>query len=166
MNKKTLKPMLAGVFAAGAFGGITLGIAWATPGLGISTTILAGPALLGEINVHSKSKTNDVKIKTKGLSQVYTVYNRIVPGGNTGWHSHPGPSIITVKSGQATEYDGDDPNRTPVVHPAGTSFVDDGQHAHLIRNEGSTDLELVAFQILPAGAPRRIDEPRPPQYDF
>jgi hypothetical protein len=28
-------------------------------------------------------------------------------------------------------------------------------------NEGSTDLELVAFQIIPAGATRRIDEPAP-----
>lgn len=164
MNKKTWKPILAGVFAACAFGGIALGIAWATPGLGISTTILSGPTLLDEINVHSE--THRVKIKTKGVSDVYTVYNRIVPGGHTGWHSHPGPSIISVKSGQATEYDGDDPDRTPVVHPAGTSFVDDGRHAHLIRNEGCTDLELVAFQILPAGAPRRIDEPTPPHYDF
>ena len=83
-----------------------------------------------------------------------------VPGGNTGWHSHPGPSIISVKSGTATEYHADDPV-TPLVHPAGTSFVDDGQGAHIIVNEGTTDLELVAFQILPKGAPRRIDEPAP-----
>jgi hypothetical protein len=160
------KPVLAGVFGTIAVSGLVVGIAWATTGVGISTTILAGPTLLSEINVHSRSETNDVKIKTKGLSNVYTVYNRIVPGGHTGRHSHPAPSIITVKSGQATAYEGGDLSRTPQVFVAGTAFVDDGEHAHIIRNEGITDLELVAFQILPAGAPRRIDEPQPAGYDF
>jgi quercetin dioxygenase-like cupin family protein len=162
MNKNTFKPMLAGVFVACAFGVIALGIAWATPALGISTTIVSGPTVLEEVNVHTHSDIYDhaVKIKTKGLSDIYTVYNTILPGGHTGWHSHPGPSIISVKSGVATEYHADDPN-TPEVHPAGTSFVDDGEGAHLIRNEGTTNLELVAFQILPAGAPRRIDQPAP-----
>jgi len=102
-----------------------------------------------------------VKIKTEGVSDVYVVYNRIAPGGHTGWHSHPGPSIISVKSGTATEYHGEDPNAA-IVHFAGSSFVDDGQGAHIIRNESTTDiLELVAFQILPSGAQRRIDEPAP-----
>src|SRR6476620_1898786 len=75
-------------------------------------------------------------------------------------HSHSGPSIISVKSGDTTEYHADDPN-TPIVHFAGTSFVDDGEGAHIIVKEGITDLELVAFQILPLGATRRIDEPAP-----
>jgi len=168
MNKKTLKLMLAVAFVACAFDGFALGLAWATPPLGVTTTIISGPTQLGEIHVKSESDVNEVKIKTEGLSDVYVVYNRIVPGGHTGWHSHPGPSIISVKSGTATEYHADDPF-TPLVHPAGTSFVDDGQGAHIIvnegttdlENEGTTDLELVAFQILPFGAPRRIDEPAP-----
>jgi outer membrane biosynthesis protein TonB len=90
---------------------------------------------------------------------VYVVHNRIAPGGDTGWHSHAGPSIISVRAGRATEYHGDDPVGT--VHAAGTAFVDDGRHAHLIRNEGKDDLELVAFQILPRGAERRVDQPQP-----
>jgi hypothetical protein len=39
--------------------------------------------------------------------------------------------------------------------------VDYGDHAHNIRNEGTVNLELIAFQILPEGAPRRIDQPAP-----
>jgi quercetin dioxygenase-like cupin family protein len=115
---------------------------------------------LEEIKINTQSDINDVKIKTMGLSDVYVVHNTIVPGGHTGWHSHPGPSIISVKSGTATEYNSDDPN-TPHVHTAGTCFVDDGDHAHIVRNEGDTNLELVAFQILPRGATRRIDQPQP-----
>src|SRR5262249_5157007 len=133
---------------------------WATSGMGISTTIISGPTALGEVHLNSMSEINDVKIKTKGASDVYVVYNKIAPGGHTGWHSHPGPSIISVKSGTATEYHGDDP-LTPIVHLAGSAFVDDGEGAHIIVNEGNADLELVAFQILPFGAPRKIDEPAP-----
>jgi len=116
--------------------------------------------MLDEVHLNSMSDINDVKIKTKGLSDVYVVKNTIVPGGHTGWHSHPGPSIISVVSGQATEYRSDDPDG--IVHLAGTAFVDEGgEHAHIVRNEGTTDLVLVAFQVLPLGAPRRIDVPAP-----
>ena len=154
------KPMVAGIVFACAFGGIALRLAWATPGQGIATTIIAGPTSLGEVTVKSESAINEVEIKTKGTSDVYVVYNTIAPGGNTGWHSHPGPSIVSVKSGTATEYHGEDPN-TPIVHTAGTCFVDDGEGAHIVRNEGTVPLELIAFQILPAGATRRIDQPAP-----
>jgi len=160
MTTKRLKLMVAGAFVACALGGFAIGIAWATPGQGISTTIIAGPSLLGDVNVKSESEINEVEFKTQGFSDVYVVHNRIAPGGHTGWHSHPGPSIISVVSGQATEYRDDDPVAT--VHPAGTAFVDEGgEHAHIIVNEGNTDLVLVAFQILPVGAPRRIDRPAP-----
>jgi len=160
MSKMHSKLMLAGVLVAGAFGGIALGAALATASSGLTTTIIAGPTPLGEVDINSKSEINDVKIKTKGVSDIYVVLNTLVPGGHTGWHSHPGPSIISVVSGQATEYRDDDPDG--VVHLAGTAFVDEGgDHAHLVVNEGDTDLVLVAFQILPLGAPRRIDRAAP-----
>jgi quercetin dioxygenase-like cupin family protein len=151
------KPMLAAALVASAFGGIAIGVAWATPGSGITTTIIAGPSELPEVDINSNA--NDVKIKTKGASDIYVVHNRIAPGGHTGWHSHLGPSIVSVVSGQATNYEDDNPTGT--VHAAGTAFVDDGDHAHMVVNEGDTDLVLVAFQILPVGATRRIDEPEP-----
>lgn len=152
--------ILAGVFAACAFGGFAAGIVWATPPLGLTTTIISGPTLLGEVHLKSDSDVNSVKLKTEGFSDVYVVLNKIAPGGHTGWHSHPGPSIVSVVSGQATEYRSDDPNGT--VYPAGISFVDEGgEHSHIVVNEGTTDLVLVAFQILPHGAPRRIDRPAP-----
>jgi mannose-6-phosphate isomerase-like protein (cupin superfamily) len=65
---------------------------------------------------------------------------------------------VTVLSGTATYYDGDDPACTPHVVPAGEGFVDQGgSHVHLVRNEGNVDLVLIAFQIIPQGAQRRID---------
>jgi quercetin dioxygenase-like cupin family protein len=160
MFKKKSKLMLAGVFVACDFDAIAWKSAWATPCSGISTTIIAGPTALGDNHVKSDSDVNSVKLKTEGNSDVYVVLNRIQPGGHTGWHSHPGSSIISVVSGTATEYRDDDPNAT--VYPAGNAFVDEGgDHAHIIVNEGTTELVLVAFQILPEGATRRIDRPAP-----
>ena len=154
------KLIVAGAFVACAFGSVAIGIAWATPSQGLTTTIVSGPTLMDEIQVVNQSPNHGVMLKTRGLSDVYVVQNRIVPGGYTGWHSHPGPSIVSVVSGQATEYRSDDPES--FVHAAGTAFVDEGgDHAHIIVNQGTTDLVLVAFQILPKGAPRRIDEPAP-----
>ena len=67
-----------------------------------------------------------------------------------------------VKSGTATLYDGDDPTCTPQIYEAGSAFFDPGGgHLHLVRNENTVNLETVAFQIVPAGATRRIDAPSP-----
>ena len=146
---------LAGVMAL-----VVVGVAWATPASGVVTTILTGPVTLDEIDLKSNTDAHKAMIKTWGASDVYVVQNVIVPGGQTGWHSHPGISFVTVKSGTATEYHGDDPS-TPNVYPAGTGFVEEAGGVHVIRNEGTANLELIAFQIIPFGAVRRIDEPAP-----
>src|SRR5438309_8081408 len=101
------KLIIAGAFLACAFGSFAIGIAWATPGAGITTTIVSGPVVLDESQVVTEHPNWGVIFKTKRLSDVYVVRNVIVPGGHTGWHSHPGPSIISVVSGQATEYRSD-----------------------------------------------------------
>jgi len=154
MRSKT-RWTLAGITAL-----VVVGVAWATPGSGITTTILTGPVTLGDIDLKSNTDTHKVIIKTWGASDVYVVQNRVVPGGHTGWHSHPGISFVSVKSGTATEYHGDDPG-TAHTYPAGTGFVEEAGGVHIIRNEGTADLELVAFQLIPFGAVRRIDEPAP-----
>src|SRR5438105_12593516 len=100
MNKKTLKLLVAGVLVACAVGSIAVRLAWATPSQGLTTTIISGPTLLEEGRVLSQSRDHGVLLMTRGDSDVYVVQNRIVPGGHTGWHSHPGPSIISVVSGQ------------------------------------------------------------------
>jgi quercetin dioxygenase-like cupin family protein len=135
--------------------------ALATSASGFSSVVL-GPALLDEIDVKTNTDDHKVMIKTWGRSDVYVVSNTVSVGGYSGWHTHPGPSLVIVKSGTATFYDGDDPTCTPKVVPAGESVVDiGGGHVHMVRNEGSVQLELVAFQIVPQGATRRIDMPDP-----
>ena len=144
----------------------TTGIALATTGVGISTTQIA----MGHFDsIHLKAEDGAFKVKldTKGESDVYVVSNVIQPGGNTGWHTHPGPSLITVKSGTITAYEGDDPTCTPTVYTAGQGFVDPGgEHVHILRNDGTVPAETIAVQIVARGAARRIDMPAPGNCPF
>jgi hypothetical protein len=100
--------------------------------------------------------------RTKGLSDVYVQDNVWEPGGTTGWHTHPGHSLIIVVAGSVTVYEGDDPSCTPHVYTAGMGFVDEGgDHVHVIRNDGPVAAETIAVQLIPAGQPRRKDAPQP-----
>ena len=83
-------------------------------------------------------KTGDwkVRIDTNAESDLYVVRNTFAAGGHTGWHTHPGPSLITVTVGTITAYEGDDPTCTPHVYPQGSTLIDPGGgHVHLLRNE-------------------------------
>ncbi len=100
--------------------------------------------------------------RTRGDSDLYVQNNVWAPGGTTGWHSHPGHSLIIVTSGAVTAYEADDPSCTPRVYTVGMGFVDaGGDHVHVLRNEGSAEARTVAVQLVPAGATRRIDAAAP-----
>jgi quercetin dioxygenase-like cupin family protein len=101
--------------------------------------------------------------KTKGSSDLYVQSNVWQPGGTTGWHSHPGHSLIIVTAGTVTDYESSDPACAPHVYTQGMSFVDEGgSHVHIIRNESTTDVaQTIAVQLIPAGATRRIDAAAP-----
>ena len=108
----------------------------------------------------------DVKLMTKDTSDVFVTRNAIAIDGQSGWHSHPGPSLITVTIGEITAYDSDDPLCSPKRYSAGQGFVDFGDHAHLLRNESGAAAETVAVQFLATGSSRRVDEPAPSTCSF
>lgn len=111
----------------------------------------------------------DLKFKIKGQNQEVIQVNNaqetviqqvvIAPGGHTGWHSHPGPVVVLIKSGQMSFYDSEDPTCTARTYSAGEAFIDSGQgHVHIARNEGSVNLELWATYFdVPAGGAFRIN---------
>jgi len=108
----------------------------------------------------------DFKAMTKDTSDVYVTRNAIAVGGQSGWHSHPGPSLITVTIGTIKAYESTDPACSATTYHVGEGFVDYGDHAHLLRNESGAVAETVAVQFLPTGAARRIDEPKPTNCQF
>jgi quercetin dioxygenase-like cupin family protein len=114
-----------------------------------------------DINPGTATEFWKARIKTKRSSDLYVLQNTIPPGKTFGWHSHPGPSLVIVKSGTASVYLAADPTCRPHVVPAGSGFVDQGHDVHVVRNEGRVDLVTVVVSLVPAGFTRRIDEPSP-----
>jgi quercetin dioxygenase-like cupin family protein len=130
----------------------------------VSTTILAR-SLFDPIQVKARTPAPDrwrAQLRTRGQSDVYVVDNKFPPGASTGWHSHPGPSLILVVTGTVTNYPGDDPSCPPRAYRAGDGFIDPGGgHLHLLRNESGTAAETIAVQLLPKDAARRIPADAP-----
>ena len=161
MCKRNWKRALAGALIAGVLSTVAWQFAGATPPKDIAFTPVSGPAVLGDIATKSESEVNEVKLKTKGLTDVYVTSITIKPGGYSGWHSHPGPSIISVKSGTLTLYDDCIDPTIPNVFEPGDAAVEHAGCVHNVVNEGDTDLVFVVVQMIPIGAPRLIDEPAP-----
>src|ERR1700722_5708265 len=105
--------------------------------------------------------------ETKGPSDLYVQRNVWQPGGSTGWHTHPGRSLIIVERGTVTNYEGHDPDCKPHAYTKGMTFVDaGGDHVHTIRNEGNVVAQTLAVQLIPAGQQRRIDVADPGNCHF
>jgi|SRR5438128_6618894 len=171
MKSKWMWVLLLVLIGAAVYVGNVL----ATSSQGYTSTTLA-KATFGEIDSHVHSLPADWQemIKTKGLSDLYVQQNTWDPVAcgctpTTGWHTHPGPSLVIVTQGTVTEYDGDDSTCTPHVYSAGgaNSFVDIGGGAvHMVRNESGAVAKTVAVQLIPAGAARRQDAPDPGNCSF
>ena len=145
---------------------LTVGAALATPGVGLLGPVQArgtlGPNVGPNLVVNSKT---GVHLKALGSTNIVTQQIRIAPGGNTGWHSHPGPVLVTVKSGSIQLFYASDTSCQGVVYEAGDSFVDRGdENVHIARASPFDGVELWATYFVPGGdpsAPFRLDAPDP-----
>jgi quercetin dioxygenase-like cupin family protein len=155
--------LLAGVVGAGS-SAVDVMATTPTPPPSPVTTIL-GQSTFDGFHVSADSIPPGLwraMIETHGQSDVYAVDNKFATGATTGWHSHPGPSLIIVVSGSVTNYSPSERNCAGHTYAAGASFIDaGGKDVHMLQNNGATPAETVAVQFIPHGQPRRIDEPQP-----
>lgn len=129
--------------------------AGATPPVGATGTLV------------SQARTDDrVRMHTHGPSDTRIVRIVIDSGGDNGWHSHPGPVLVSVVRGTATAYLAHDHGCLPHVHGAGDGFFEAPGHVHIVRNEGTEPLVLYAVSVVPAGQPGAVDEPSPGNCPF
>ncbi len=141
-----------------------------TVGTGSSSTLL-GRATFGDPGDETfkvKRITGDWQVEVKAKPAVDIAVQSIVfqPGGQSGWHRHPGPVFIQVVSGTMTFYASDDPTCTPIVRTAGQGYLDAGEHAHIARNEATQPAQNVVTYFAPPGAALRIDAPLPGNCPF
>ena len=162
MRTRILFAMLAAVLVSAALTGLVL----ATAQSGITPTTLAPTADLGAVNINVETGNWELELKIKGRSDVSVVENRVAPGGTFGWHSHPGPSLIIVKSGTMTFYRANDPTCSPDAYTAGQALIDSGNSIHVGVNEGTVDAVVVVTRFVPDGAAPRIDQAAPGNCGF
>ena len=151
----------------------------ATPPSGVAFTVLSRatvPEFEASRRFRQESDDADrhrrrvwkIELEATRMIDVVTVLFTVQPGGHSGWHTHPGPALFTVRTGTLTMYEGDDRSCTPQLFPAGTGSIeaDTGAHSHLLRNEANSVAETVVTFLLPVGAPIRTDLPDPGNCSF
>src|SRR5438132_5326704 len=152
----TLRRVLVGT----AMAVVICGGLWATTSSGTSSTLVGPPVTYEGFKVKREAVDWAVKIEAKDGLSVQTQTITFQPGGQSGWHSHPGPVFISVKEGTMTFYDLD---CHATVLTAGQGFLDVGLDEHLARNEsGSPATNVVTYFAPPHTTVFRIDEPQAP----
>jgi quercetin dioxygenase-like cupin family protein len=102
------------------------------------------------------------KIFQKDPQDVVMRQITISPGGNNGWHFHPGPTFVVVVQGTMSLYEANDPTCTATRYSAGQGFVEAPGDVHISRNEGTeTVVAEVTFLDVPVGGAFRLDAPFP-----
>lgn len=141
----------------------------ATPASGVTGSPLVRGSFIDDVGVKFKVSHGGRTIVSNAKDASQLVFQTITfaPGGHTGWHSHPGPTAVTVKSGTLTYYEGSGPC-VGRVYPAGSAFVDPGMgHVHIARNESTELMEIsVVYFGVPEGESPRIDAPAPGNCPF
>jgi len=152
------------------------------PSFTVASGFVSTPVARGTAEAFHIRSTDgfDVEIKTKDNTDIAVSNVVVAAGGSSGWHSHPGPVLVVVKTGTITFYragkhggqNGDDENGdngtnaltcSRTVYPTGSAFVEVPAPGHvmLAKNEGSTEATVTATYFAPPGAALRIDRPWP-----
>ena len=161
--RRSLFPLVAALALLATVAGTALGTPPSAPPT-LSAETARGPLVDRPLGVNMKFEDGSkVKLDTKGPIEV--AVQRIVakPGATFGWHSHPGPTIVTVLSGTLTLYHAEHCT-VGIAYGPGTSFSNLPHEIHLAKNEGATDLVIYASYFVPVSTPAlalRKDQPSP-----
>jgi quercetin dioxygenase-like cupin family protein len=132
-----------------------------TMGVGFTSAVIAR-GNLGKFHMQSKAAGYDVELKSHDNTDIAVANIGITVGGSSGWHSHPGPVLVVVKSGTITFYRAENPNCAPDVYGPGTSFTEQGGLVANATNKSTTEeVVAVATFFAPPGGVLRIDAPKP-----
>jgi len=141
-------------------------VAWATQSSGVvSAVVLARAGFVDPVDMKLKIKDGRTEVIHVPDAQDTVIQQMVLaPGGQSGWHSHPGPVIVLVKAGTLTFYSRESTGCRTRVYSAGEAFVDSGQgHVHLLVNQSATEnVEFWAtFFDVPPGGAFRLDAANP-----
>lgn len=161
MIRRTVVVAIVGLVALGV--GL-IGNALATTASLFTAETARGPLVDRPLDVNWRfGPENRVKLQTQGPVEIAAQRIVIQPGGTLGWHSHPGPTVVTILRGTMSFYHAEDCTME-IEYAPGQSFSNMPDEIHMARNEGEVELVVYASYFVPAGTPPvalRIDQPSP-----
>ena len=94
------------------------------------------------------STEKHVNLHLNGPTDVLEALLVFQPGAQTGWHIHPGPVVVVIKSGALTETHS---NGCTTVHPTGSVFFENAGEVHNAANKTGGVAEVFATFLSPSG---------------
>ena len=150
-RSRALTLALVTVAVAGVFVAATATPGTATAPSGLSTTLLA-----------RGTDMSDGTIPLKQGTDVVVVQITVLPGGSSGWHSHPGGAIIVIKQGDLAVHRSVGSQCETTNYTANQTFIERPGEVDDVVNIGSAPyVLLVTFPGVPQGGATRIDVPDP-----
>jgi quercetin dioxygenase-like cupin family protein len=147
MKPKWVWVFLVIVLGAAAYGAVAL----ATP-----------PSGLTQVPLARGTNVSNGTIPLQRGTDVAVAQITVVPGGSSGWHSHPGGAIIVVKQGTLTVYRSLGSQCQISTYSAGQAFIErPGEVDQVVNTRTIPYVLLVTFPRVPQGESARIDEPDP-----
>jgi len=124
----------------------------------VPTGFLVAHNSIGDIPVSAL-----VRAVTPDGADVFIQHVRLGANGATGWHTHPGPAIVTVVQGAVTYEDAAANSCHDATYAAGQGFVDRGfGHVHRAI-AGADGVDFYVVYILPPGSPTHVIPTSPPE---
>jgi len=89
-------------------------------------------------------------------TDVFVQHVRLGANAPTGWHTHPGPALVTVVTGSLTYEDAEAKTCNRITYAAGEGFADRG-FGHVHRAVAGADgVDFYVVYLLPPGAATHV----------
>jgi quercetin dioxygenase-like cupin family protein len=117
----------------------------------VPTGFLAAHNAIGDVPVSALARA-----VTPDGTDLFIQHVRLGANAATGWHTHPGPALVTVVGGSLTYQDAKANRCNSVIYAAGEGFVDRGfGHVHRAI-AGAAGVDFYVVYLLPPGAPTHV----------
>jgi hypothetical protein len=93
------------VAALGSLAAAAIAMVADDPGSAGPTGVHITPLSKGTLASSVQAKAAGIEITTNGRKDILITKITVDPGGSFGWHSHPGPVLVTMGKGTLTVYD-------------------------------------------------------------
>jgi quercetin dioxygenase-like cupin family protein len=95
-------------------------------------------------------EAHGIELEAERRIDVAVAHLTFAPRSSTGWHRHPGPTVVTVTTGELTVTSRHCKQHT---YGAGETFVEKGPRRHIAVNTADTTTETIVTFFVPTGAP-------------